>query len=319
MDRRHFLHMTAAISLVTSHVTQARNVVMRANAMDTREFHATRKFVKLTVGRIAYVERGRGPAALFLHGMPLNGFQWRHALSQLSEHRRCIAPDFLGVGYTETNTDADLHPEAQVAMLADFLDALNERSVDLVANDSGGGAAQLFAVRYPERVRTLILTNCDAGSDSPPEVIKPGIADAHAGLAADKNIGGFLRDRQFARSSKGLGVAYAEPDFLTDELLDVYLQPLVSSPLRKRQFNLAMIALENNFLLGIEPDLRRFRAPVKIVWGASDTIFRQESAYYLDRLFPGSQGVRRVEAGRLFWPEEFPDFLSGEARELWRA
>ena len=41
------------------------------------QFHAARRFVELQVGRIAYVERGAGPAAIFLHGYPLNGFQWR--------------------------------------------------------------------------------------------------------------------------------------------------------------------------------------------------------------------------------------------------
>ena len=42
-----------------------------------------------------------GQAALFLHGAPLNGFQWRGAIERLSAHRRCIAPDFMGLGYSE--------------------------------------------------------------------------------------------------------------------------------------------------------------------------------------------------------------------------
>jgi hypothetical protein len=46
------------------------------------EFHAARRFVDLNAGKIAYVERGRGPAALFLHGYPLNGFQWRAPMAK---------------------------------------------------------------------------------------------------------------------------------------------------------------------------------------------------------------------------------------------
>jgi haloalkane dehalogenase len=113
----------------------------------------------------------------------------------------------------------------------------------------------------------LILTNCDAGADSPPQIILPGIANAHAGLAADKDIGHFLRDREFARSAEGLGVAYSDPRFLTDELLEVYLKPLVQSPLRKQQFNEAMIALERNVLLPIEPALKRFPSPCAFCGG----------------------------------------------------
>ena len=315
MDRRDFLHTMIALPAVAAAHDNSHS--KRAQSMDVRAFHATRKFAKLRMGHVAYVERGHGPAALFLHGLPLNGYQWRGALDRLSNHRRCIAPDFLGLGYTEAVEGADQRPEAQAAMLAAFLDALGEKTVDLVGNDSGGATAQLFAVRHPNRVRTLLLTNCDAGPDCPPQVVLPAIADAHAGVAADKDIGGFLRDRVMARSSAGLGIAYAHPEFLSDELLEVYLAPLLRSPLRKQQFNAFLLALEKNFLLPIEPELRRFASPVRIVWGTADTIFKPDSPDYLQRLFPNSRGVRRVEGARLFWPEEFPDVLAEEARRLW--
>jgi haloalkane dehalogenase len=78
-----------------------------------------------------------------------------------------------------------------------------------------------------------------------------------------------------------------------------------------------LIALENNFLLPIEPELKQFQRPVRIVWGTADTLFKSDSPEYLSRLFPGSRGVRRVEGARLFWPEEFPDILAEEARQMW--
>jgi haloalkane dehalogenase len=109
-----------------------------------QEFHATRHFAKLEQGRIAFVERGKGKAALFLHGFPLNGFQWRGVLNPLSAHRRCIALDFMGLGYTEVNESQSVAPSAQVTMIAAFLDSLSIATVDLLANDSGGGVAQLF-------------------------------------------------------------------------------------------------------------------------------------------------------------------------------
>lgn len=62
------------------------------------------------------VERGSGDAALFLHGIPLNGFQWRGVLERLSVHRRCIAPDFLGLGYTRVAGGRSLAPAAQAEL-----------------------------------------------------------------------------------------------------------------------------------------------------------------------------------------------------------
>lgn len=106
--------------------------------MDAAAFHAARRFAETGFGRIAYVERGAGDAALFLHGFPLNGFQWRGALDRLSTHRRCIAPDFLAMGYTEVAEGQSVAPDAQAGMLVALLDTLSIPAVDLVANDSGG-------------------------------------------------------------------------------------------------------------------------------------------------------------------------------------
>ena len=42
--------------------------------MTPSEFHSSRKFAATSFGRIAYVERGSGSAALFIHGLPLCGY-----------------------------------------------------------------------------------------------------------------------------------------------------------------------------------------------------------------------------------------------------
>ena len=42
--------------------------------MEGPEFETTRRFVNTPSGRISYVERGAGPAALFVHGVMLNGY-----------------------------------------------------------------------------------------------------------------------------------------------------------------------------------------------------------------------------------------------------
>ena len=46
----------------------------------SHDFETARKFVDTPHGRIAYVERGRGPVALMIHGALLSGYQWRHQL-----------------------------------------------------------------------------------------------------------------------------------------------------------------------------------------------------------------------------------------------
>src|SRR5215469_14795135 len=161
MDRRGFIKAcSGAIAMVAlsgceRQHEEAKSKSAGAKEITAAEFHSTRKFVSTDQGRIAYVERGNGPAAIFLHGFPLNSFQWRGVIPRLSGMRRCIAPDFLALGYTEVADGQSVAPLAQVDMLVQLLDRLSISAIDMVANDSGGAIAQLFAARCPERVRSL--------------------------------------------------------------------------------------------------------------------------------------------------------------------
>lgn len=323
MQRREFIAAAAgavaggALGCATPD-RRARAAAAGSTPIDAAAFHASRRFARTAFGRIAYVERGTGPAALFVHGLPLNGFQWRGALERLSPYRRCIAPDSMGLGYSEIPERQSLAPEAQAGMLAAFLDVLGIRAVDLVGSDSGGAVAQLFVARYPERVRTLLLTNCDVDKDSPPPALLPVIAASRAGTFADDVLAPQVKDKASARLTTGLGgCCYTDSVHLTDEAIDCYLTPLVTSPLRKAQLHAYCVALERNPLLAIEPALRRCQAPLRVVWGTGDTIFDPSGPDWLDRTFPRSRGVRRMEGANLFFPEEMPDIIAEEARRLW--
>ncbi|RDZ27443.1 alpha/beta fold hydrolase [Lysobacter silvisoli] len=314
MDRRDFLGSCASIAALAA---CGSALGKQAESAETTAFAALRRYAPTSFGRIAYVERGRGPAALFLHGLPLNGFHWRASLELLAPHRRCIAPDFMGMGYTDSPEPQDLSPQAQTDMLAAFLDRLGIASADIVANDSGGAIAQLFAVQHPKRVRTLLLTNCDVHENCPPPQMLNSI---HAGIAGayDPKMQKHLDDPAYARSEKGIiGATYMKPDQVTDAAIDYYFRPLVASAKRRSQLNRYLAALLANPLLAIEPKLRRLDTPTRMVWGTGDVLFPVVWAHWLDRTLPGSRGVRRVEGGKLFWPEERPDVIAEEARSLW--
>jgi pimeloyl-ACP methyl ester carboxylesterase len=69
--------------------------------MNVEEFEARRRYVDTPSGRISYVEHGEGRVALFVHGVLLNGYLWRHQLAHLGDVRRGIAVDLLAHGRTE--------------------------------------------------------------------------------------------------------------------------------------------------------------------------------------------------------------------------
>ena len=284
----------------------------------SRRHDRERRFADTAFGRIAYIDKGTGPAALFLHGFPLSSFQWRGALERLSPYRRCLAPDSMGLGYTQVAPGQSVTPAAQVEMIAAFLDHLGIGQIDLIANDSGGAVAQLFVAKFPQRARTMLLTNCDVETDSPPSSLLPIIDLARAGLYPELLLEPWLRHKELARSATGLGgICYSDPAHPTDAALDQYLGPIVASAERKALVNRYTLGLTPNPLEGIASRLRQCMVPTRIVWGMSDTIFSTRSPDYLAGILPRVLGIRRIDKAKLFFPEEYPDLIAEEARLLW--
>ncbi len=283
--------------------------------MDIAAFHQARKFVDTSFGRTAYVERGDGPAALLMHGAPLNGFEWRYVLDELSGLRRCIAPDAMGLGYTEVNDGVEITVDAQAAMLVEFLDALGVGKVDLVGNDSGGGVMQVFAVNNPERVRSITLTNCEAGDYGGPA------ADAFMEMVKS---GAFTEQLRALHKNPALGkklwaMAYEKPDNVPHEHAEVYLGPILSDPKRTANMEQYLSSFDPKRIAALEEGLRKLDVPAKIVWGTADMFFELKLGRWLDEVLPQSNGVVEVEGGKLFFLEERHDFFCKTLGEFWSA
>ena len=210
----------------------------------------------------------------------------------LSDLRRTIAVDLLAHGDTEIAPDQNVSVTANAKMLSEFLDVLNIDKVDLVGNDSGGGISQIFSALYPERVRTLTLTNCDTHDNWPPEAFKPFVAMVKAGYLRG-TLEAMLSDKSIYRSPDALGPAYEHPENVTDETIENYLRPFLASNERTRDLERFVEAFDNKHTVAIEPKLKTFEAPTLIVWGTDDIYFDVKWSRWLADEIPGTQ--RRVE------------------------
>jgi pimeloyl-ACP methyl ester carboxylesterase len=271
--------------------------------------------VQTPSGRISFVAQGTGPVALFVHGVLLNGHLWRHQLEGLSDIRRNIAVDLLAHGETQIAPDQDVSVTANANMLKQFLDALKIDNVDLVGNDSGGGIAQIFAALYPERVRTLTLTDCDTHDNWPPEAFKPFLArSANGGLR--KTLEAMLGDKSVYRSPKALGPAYEHPETLSDDDIETYLRPFVRSEQRTLDLQRFMAAFDNKHTLAIERQLKKLKAPTLIVWGTDD--FDMKWSYWLAETIPSTRRRLECKGARIFFPEERWAVFNEEVRARWQ-
>jgi pimeloyl-ACP methyl ester carboxylesterase len=268
-----------------------------------QDFEAQRHFVDTPSGRIAYVAHGKGPVALFVHGVLVNGFLWRHQLAHLGATRRCIAVDLLAHGATEISPTQDVSSTANATMLAQFLDALKVDKVDLVGNDGGGGMAMILAAHHPQRVRSLTLTDCDTHDNWPPEAFKPFLAlSASGGLRGA--LEAMLSDKNFYRSANALGPAYEDAQGVEDATIEMYLRTHLASEQRTNDLKRFLAAFDCSHTVAVEAKVKKLHAPTLIVWGTDDVYFDVKWSHWLAKTIPGTRQRLEFEGARLFLAEE---------------
>ncbi len=106
-----------------------------------------------------YVDEGKGKTFLFVHGTPSWSFEWRHALINLRQEARVVAPDHLGFGLSDKPPGAAYRPGDHARRLLQLVRALELRDVTLVLHDFGGPIGLPVLFEEPDRVRSLVVLN----------------------------------------------------------------------------------------------------------------------------------------------------------------
>ena len=283
--------------------------------MQLPELNEHRHTAATRSGEVSYLDIGAGPVALFVHGIASNAYLWRHVIGAVAAQRRCIAVDLPLHGQSPVTAGQDLSLAALAAGLEDFCAALGLTGIDLVANDTGGAIAQIFAARQPGRLATFTLTNCDTQNDMPPDAFKPLIELAAAGQLAPTAVA-MLADLDAAAQASFASV-YEHLDQMDRDVIRSYLEPCFGTLERARQFERLLTSLDAGDLRAVEPQLKELTVPTLMVWGTGDTFFDVSTAYWLRDTIPGSTGVVTVDGARLFFPEERPMDLVPHLERHW--
>ncbi len=281
-----------------------------------------RQMARLSGGPVAYVDQGdqNAPAALFVHGVLVNADLWRNVIWDVADVRRCIAIDLPAHGGTPVPSKGavgdDLTLHGHATRLDELCAHLGLNQVDVVANDTGGAVAQVFAARYPGRVRTLTLTNCDCQDNFPPELFEPFVAMAEAGELGPV-VASMAGDYALARSEAGYGQGYAGAAQLSDELLTSYTGPFAADG--GKGLERFLIAPKADELVAVAPLLAELRVPVQLAWGTADIFFPPSWTERMRELLPSTERVTLVSDAMLFWPDERAADLVPLLRDFWAA
>ncbi len=286
--------------------------------MQLHDIDRHRSKVDTSSGAASYLDTGgSGRTALFLHGVGTSSYLWRHVIGRIGEQCRCVAVDLPLHGQTPAAEDQDFSLPGLARFVADFCDALNLTGLDLVANDTGGAIAQVFATAQPERLRTLTLTNCEAHNNMPPVTLWPMVMLARTRLPLWRLGPRMARGRSLGR--RIYGAAYQDAASLPDDIVRAWLEPLLGTAESARKYQRLLTSLRARDLMAVEHALARLEVPTLIVWGTGDKNFRRKWAYWLRDAIPGATDVIEIDGARLFFPDERATEFTAALRSHWAA
>ena len=116
--------------------------------------------------RVYYEVHGdEGQPLVILNGIMMSTASWKSFIPNFSRNNVAILVDFLDQGQSERMTESYTH-EIQVSVLESLLDMLLYEKYTVMGISYGGEVAIQYAVKRPDRVRSLILANtCMRTSD----------------------------------------------------------------------------------------------------------------------------------------------------------
>jgi len=265
------------------------------------------KEVALPEGTIRYRDSGSGPPIVFIHGLLVNGLLWQDVVSELEGRFRCVVPEMpLGSHRDALAADANLSPTGLGQLIHELVAALGLEDLTLVANDTGGALAQVYATRHPERLGRLVLTNCDAYENFLPPAFRPlqWISRLPGGTGL---IANGLRVRPLRRTPLAYG--WLTKRSLPAELLESWCRPSIEDGDVRRDLGKVLRGIDARFTMEAAELLGGLEQPALIAWATDDRFFGIGYAERLAQAIPDAR-LETIDDSRTFVPLDQPARLA---------
>ncbi|MBT2468676.1 alpha/beta hydrolase [Streptomyces sp. ISL-66] len=251
---------------------------------------------------LAFHVFGESEPLLCLPGGPMCASSYLGDLGGLSKHRRLVVLDLRGTGDSALPADPGTYRcDRQIEDVEALRRHLGLERIDLLAHSASGDLALLYAARYPERIRSLVLVTARAralGVDFP-------VAGRKAAVELRAGEPWFESTRQAREAVWGGTATEADWDAMVPFSYgrwDAAARQHVASCADAYNDEAApLFAADGAF----DPEsaraaLAELAAPVLFVAGDVDTGPRPEAAREVAALFPHCEVV--VQAGTAHYP-----------------
>ena len=244
---------------------------------------------------VSYVQAGRGPVVLLLHGLGASRVTWSCNVEPLAEAGfTVLAVDLPGHGDSDKPFHLSYDPISGARLLYDFARALGVDRLSLVGSSAGGLMVGLFALEHPEMTDRLVLVGSGGLGKKLPWFLRfislPVLGEL------------FYQPYFYQKMGATKRIFYRPPPFV-DEVISE-LQRVRSLPgarraaLRSIRSSIDYSGLRRQRY--IVDRLKESPVPLMTVWGENDIIIPISHAHRLRRELPDSTIHIIPECGH--WP-----------------
>ena len=280
------------------------------------------KYANVNGVKLHYVEQGKGPLILFLHGFPEFWYEWKDLLPDFAKDHRAVAVDMRGYNLSSKPEPVEAY---RVPIILEDVRALAQKlkakKFVLVGHDWGGVIAWAFAAAHPEMLEKLVIVNAPHPtvfarelSGNPAQQKASAYFNLFASPAAEKTLSENNYQRMLQVLSKSLTeedrkrylAAWNQPGGLTGGL-NYYRASRLSSPAGGVKHD------ERQGLLAAAP--MQIAVPTLVIWGEKDTALLTGNLEGLDQ-YVKALTIKRVPEGSHWVIHEQPDLVIRTIRDF---
>lgn len=244
----------------------------------------------MNVGKldISYLTGGQGDPLVVIHGGSDGSRAWLQNAIELSQHYTVYIPDLPGFGRSQP-IDGDYYIPELVEFMNEFSHNLGLRSFHLVGHSLGGGIALSYVLRFPYKVKKLVLVSS---------------------LCLGREIAlwvRFLSALALCRSIRKAALAVLRGVKWLADLLLAPLEFVIPLTWASMCLGGSVVTLKEQTTV-LTNRLSEILVPTLVVWGAKDPIVPVKQAYNAAQLIPDCQLYVFESAGHSVYKQKVEEF-----------
>ncbi len=210
---------------------------------------------------------------ILLHGFGTSIGHWRHNLAVLGEHHTVYALDLLGFGASE-KAPVTYNIDLWVEQVYDFWQTFIRQPVVLVGNSIGSLICLAAAAVHPDMVQGMVmlsLPDMSLEEEAIPQFLRPVVAVIKSLVASPPILRTLFRVvRRPYVVRRWAAIAYAKPNAITDELVDILVDPAQDRGAAQAFSAILRGMTSSQFGPSVKTVLQTLEIPMLLIWGQQD-------------------------------------------------